>query len=153
MSLTITPSKPSPAPLGAIVTFTATVTAPDAGTLSYRFRTRYTGIETRHHSLTLDFRTVVDFGPNSTLDWTTIEREGTYEIEASVKNSATGEMAQATMPYVLTKLATGSTPVGDSDRESAGIYLQRALMPSGWPGSCPVSGRKRRDTKHPFQSV
>src|SRR5579884_3348686 len=77
MGITLTPSAQSPAPLGTSILWTAAARDADAGTLSYRFRTR---------SGNAPFRTVVDFGPGSSLEWTTIEREGAWEIEASVKN-------------------------------------------------------------------
>src|SRR4051794_19610179 len=111
MSVSFTPSVKSPAPLGTLVTFAATAGAPDPGTLVYRFRLRDTGLVAGRIAAGPQFRTVVDYGPRSTLDWTTIHREGTYVIEASVKNTATGEVANASTPFVFTKLAGGAQPV------------------------------------------
>ena len=69
--VTLTPSVPSPAPVGYMVTWTAESDAA-SDTLWYRFRTRLAGGE---------FATIRDFGPVDILDWTASEREGIYEIE------------------------------------------------------------------------
>src|SRR5690348_13595227 len=80
MTVNLTPSIPSPAPLGTVVQWTASVANASSGTLEYRFQTRYTG---RGYRMTIfpagssrnrtgtsagmtgpaigDFRTVVDF--------------------------------------------------------------------------------------------
>jgi arylsulfate sulfotransferase len=72
------------------------------GILAYRFRIRRLGG---------DFHTVVDFGPKSSLTWTTIEREGTYEIEATAMNTATNETGVASSLFQFTSLVNGQTPV------------------------------------------
>jgi hypothetical protein len=69
-------------PLGTPVTWTATVFRPSPRTLAYRFQIRQSGG---------DFRTVVDYGPKSALTWSTIDQEGSYQIEVSVQNYDTGE--------------------------------------------------------------
>jgi arylsulfate sulfotransferase len=97
MSLSLTPSVPSPAPLGTLVTWTATPSGASPGTLRYRFRVR---------NSSGGFRTIVDYGPNASLDWSTIDHEGGYEIEASVMNNQTGETAGASQVFVFTALAT-----------------------------------------------
>src|ERR1700728_121944 len=80
MTVSLSPSVPSPARLGVPVTWTASVSGANAGTLVYRFRILHLGRE---------FHTVVDYGPNSSLTWTTIDEEGSYPMEVSVKNSNT----------------------------------------------------------------
>jgi arylsulfate sulfotransferase len=85
-----------------VVTWTATASAANPGTLAYRFRIRHLGA---------DFKTVVDFGPKSSLEWTTIEREGVYEIEIATMNTTSGETASASSMFQFTPLASGKTPV------------------------------------------
>ena len=102
MSVSVSPSVQSPAPHGTLVTWTATVSEANPGTLRYRFRTRRVGD---------DFHTVVDYGPKSSLDWSVIDHEGTYEIEVSVKNNDTGDRASASAMFVLTRLVTSRDPV------------------------------------------
>lgn len=102
MTIALTPSVASPAPLGTAITWNATASGASDGTLSYRFRTR---------AADGAFRTVVDYGPNGALTWGTIDHEGPYEIEASVKNNATGEVATTSAQFNYTPLATGNTPV------------------------------------------
>ena len=102
MSVSLSQSVQSPAPLGTVITWSAAVSNANPGVLSYRFRVRPIGS---------DFRTVVDYGPNASLDWNTIEHEGSYEIEVSVKNNNTGDQASAAAMFWLTSLVTGDAPV------------------------------------------
>jgi hypothetical protein len=110
MSVALSGSIASPAPLGTPVTWTANATGAESGTLWYRFRTRYVETALRSHPVSFGYRTVVDYGPNATFAWSTIAREGTYEIEVSVRNLNTGEIAEASSQFTLTRLAE-ATPV------------------------------------------
>ena len=102
MSVSLNASVQSPAPLGSAVTWTTTVSSASPGTLWYRFRAGYLGQVPR---------TVVDYGPKPSLDWITIDREGAYQIEVSVKNQDTGDTADASAIFVLTSLVTNNVPV------------------------------------------
>ena len=102
MTVSLSPSVQSPAPLGVPVTWTAAVSGANPGTLVYRFRVWHYG---------RDFHTLVDYGPKSSLTWTTIEEEGAYPMEVSVKNSTTGETASATVMFMFCADQTGSEPV------------------------------------------
>src|ERR1700760_751434 len=101
MSVVLSGSVSSPAPLGTPVTWTANVSGAAPGTIWYRFRTRYNQGGLRAHPVSFGYRTVVDYGPNAAFTWSTIAREGTYEIEVSVRNLETGETAAATSPFTL----------------------------------------------------
>src|SRR5262245_22781095 len=75
VSVSLRSSVASPAPVGAMVRWTAT--ASDAqNPIWYRFRVRESGA---------GFRTVKDYGPDNTLDWTATEQEGAYDIEVSAR--------------------------------------------------------------------
>jgi hypothetical protein len=89
-------------PLGTPVTWTATVFGPSPGTLAYRFQIRQSGG---------DFRTVVDYGPKSALTWSTIDQEGSYQIEVSVQNYNTGEQASGDTVQQFTSLISATTPI------------------------------------------
>ena len=102
MTVSVSPSVLSPAPLGTPVTWTASVSGANPGTLAYRFRVWPGG---------RDFHTLVDYGPNSSLTWTTIEEEGLYPMEVSVENTVTGDMADTTVMFMFSAIATGSVPV------------------------------------------
>jgi arylsulfate sulfotransferase len=104
MSVSLTPSAKSPAPLGTLVTFTATANAADPGTLVYRFRIRRPGVRVHRNITSPTFQTVVDYGPKSSLDWATIHREGEYDIEVSARNNATGEVASESIPFSFATL-------------------------------------------------
>src|ERR1700748_2668840 len=68
--------------VGSAVHFSASTDFPDGSTVRYRYRTRRAGGE---------FETVRDFGPQTDLDWTTIDREGNYQLEVTAQNLDTGE--------------------------------------------------------------
>jgi arylsulfate sulfotransferase len=105
MSVSLSPSAPSPQPVGTPVTWTVSVTGASPGTLWYRFRTRFAGFKPHLPDGAFGYRTVVDYGPNSSFTWSTIAGEGKYQVEASVENNATGEIAAAAQEFVLTSLA------------------------------------------------
>lgn len=111
MSVSLQSSAPSPQPLGTPVQWTAAANGASAGKLWYRFRMRYIAIAYRSREVSFGYRTVVDYGPKSVFTWATIAREGPYEIEVTVRNLATGEIAAASAVYVLTPLANGGQPV------------------------------------------
>ena len=112
ISVTLTPSRPSPVPLGTEITWTASASGQNisgqstsgqnGGTPTFRFRARLAGG---------DFHTVVDYGPNSFLNWTTIQREGTYEIEVSAMSADGTQTATTSAMMVMTSLVNGGVPV------------------------------------------
>lgn len=102
MSLTLDSSVPSPAPLGTLVTWTATTTDASPGRIWYRFRARAAG---------QDFHVIRDFGPDNRLDWTRGDHEGSFEIEVTVRNPDTGETAVVTAPFQMDPLVTNGDPV------------------------------------------
>jgi arylsulfate sulfotransferase len=102
ISVSLRPSVASPSFLGTPVTWTASASEAGAGTVWYRFRARRTG---RH------FHVIQDYGPVNTLDWTAISHEGTFEIEASVRNRDSGETAVSVVSYEMLSLVRGDQPV------------------------------------------
>jgi arylsulfate sulfotransferase len=102
MTVTVSPGVPSPVPLGTPVSFTADA-ANDAGdTLWYRFRVRKQGG---------DYQMVRDFGPASTLNWTTLAHEGVYEMEVSVRDLNTGDVGASSVSFQLQSMISGTQPV------------------------------------------
>jgi len=120
MSVTLTPSVQSPAPLGTVIAWNATVSDANPGTLWYAFRVGTpNGASGRRPGPVLSaFRarpsgtlhTIVDYGPKSSLDWSVIQQEGDYEMEVLVKNDATGDEAAASSLFTFTSLAASGVP-------------------------------------------
>ena len=102
MSAILTPSIPSPAPFGQIVTWTATVPDANPGTLWYRFT---------EHEIGKDTDIIVDYGPESTLDWTASNHEGVYSIQVYVRNVDTGDTATAATLFQFQSLVSAAKPV------------------------------------------
>ncbi|MDX1978968.1 MAG: aryl-sulfate sulfotransferase [Bryobacteraceae bacterium] len=131
--LSVTPSQPSPASVGEIVAFTAN--APGDG-VWYRFRARRAGEE---------FRTILDYGPDRTLEWTASESEGAYEIEVSARNLQTGDTAVAALPYLISTRVTANTPVVSGTLHPL-VFLYSA------PG-CAAGGAMRVEFRSPEGTV
>src|SRR5437879_717298 len=102
VSVTISPSMPAPAPVGTMISWVANASADSSGTLWYRFRAREAG---------QDYRTIRDYGPLNTLDWTASDHEGVYQVEVSVRNRDSGETGTADALFQMTSRVTGSDPV------------------------------------------
>ncbi|MGA2600486.1 MAG: aryl-sulfate sulfotransferase N-terminal domain-containing protein, partial [Bryobacteraceae bacterium] len=99
------------APLGTLVHWSTTVTDTGSGTLWYRFRAAEQAPHSRGTTATV-YQTIVDYGPTNSLDWTEMDHEGAYAIEASVEDTTTGETATAVVPFTFTtRLADATTPV------------------------------------------
>ncbi len=111
LSVSVTPSIPSPAPVGTVVTFNAA--GSDAPKLWYRFRVRPQNGE---------FQTVRDFGPVSSLKWTASDHEGTYDLEVTVRDLASGETAQATSFFQFTPLGAVSPVVTPTSHPLVFLY-------------------------------
>lgn len=103
LSVTLTPSVPSPAPLGTLVHWSTSIPDSATRTLWYRFRSR---------APNSSFHTIVDYGPNDSLDWTEITGEGTYQLEVTVQDKGSGENASAVALFQMTsRLSDAATPV------------------------------------------
>jgi len=98
----LSPSVSSPQPVGTTIVWTAIGSSSDPGTLDYRFRVRLAGGT---------FRTLRDFHPSATFEWTPSEREGDFEVQAIVRNKGTLEEASTNASFGLTPLATQGTAV------------------------------------------
>lgn len=114
MTVSLSSSVPSPALLGVPVTWTATVLGASPGTLVYRFQVGHDG---------RDFRTLVDYGPNSSLVWTTIAEDGEYAMGVSVQNSTTGETTSATELFSFSPINTGPEPVVTPSAANPQVYI------------------------------
>ncbi len=116
MSLTLTPSIPPPAPVGQIVTWTAAAEE-TPGPVWYRFRARRSGG---------DFRTIRDYGPESALDWTVSEHEGTYEVEVSAQDQTTGEVSAAAADYQIASRLDGGAAAAIHPTANPMVFLYSA---------------------------
>jgi hypothetical protein len=122
MTVSLQTSKSSPVPLGAPVTFTAFASGASAGTLFYRFRVQATGA---------NFRTIVDYGPNPSLTWTTIDQEGAYQIEVAVLNSDTLEQSVTTSTMSFSPLVSGAGSVVTPSANPLVFIYSAPPCPSG----------------------
>src|ERR1051326_5271973 len=119
MTAALTPSAPSPAPVGTVITWTAS--APDAftGTIWYRFRARELGGS---------YKIIRDFGPLTSLDWTAADHEGLYEIELSARNLKTGESATMSSVYQMLSQVSVHSPVVNPTTHPL-VFLYSDLCP------------------------
>ncbi|HKF44345.1 MAG TPA: aryl-sulfate sulfotransferase [Thermoanaerobaculia bacterium] len=100
VELSADPPGPS-ASVGTMVEWSARVDEAPSGNLWYRFRARAAGGA---------FRTIRDYGPLSTLDWTSLD-EGDYEIELSVREPGADVIGIAVSALRMQSRATAGVPV------------------------------------------
>ena len=153
MTVALTPSGSSPAPLGTAITWTAGVSNAHSGNLWYRFRvgtvdpsydlsdTLNSGLNSgflpalaiggnRPHPVrSTNLRTVIDYGPKSSFTWSTISGEGLYQIEVSVQNQDTGEIVSRRALFQLTPLATSGAAVTPTSHPLVFIYSAPPCQP------------------------
>src|SRR5690348_13722326 len=108
----LSPSFPSPSPVGTVITWTASTSA-GSGNTQYRFRARVAG---------MDFHLVRDFSPAATLDWTEIRHEGTYELEVTARDQASGATATASSSYQLTSRADAGPVISQTPHPRVFLY-------------------------------
>jgi arylsulfate sulfotransferase len=101
-TVTLSPSLPSPQVVGTVLTWTATATDSDPGTLMYSFSVGAEG-----GALAL----VRDFSPTNIFRSYPALREGTYQVEVTARNSTTLETGTATQIFVATPIASAGNPV------------------------------------------
>ncbi|MBV8816994.1 MAG: hypothetical protein JO022_01485, partial [Acidobacteriaceae bacterium] len=134
VSVTLTPSIVSPAPLGTVVQWTASAQSSGNGTLWYRFRASGQNVPNRQRGTSNpDFHTIIDFGPNSTFNWTSIDHEGNYVIEVTAQDKSSGESAMAVQSFELTSRITKPGTPAINTTANPLVFLYSA--PSCDPGA------------------
>lgn len=121
MTVTLVPSQASPAPVGTMVTWSASVPDGSNATIWYRFRARELGGS---------YQIIRDFGPLSSLDWTAMDHEGLYEIEVSARKRETGESATTSGVFQMLSQLTVGDPVVTPTAHPL-VYLYSATCPGG----------------------
>ena len=129
-ALNLEASHAAPQPVGAAVRFTATATGVEQPVFRFRYR-EFPG----------DFRTIRDFSPGNSLEWTFTGREGLFEVEATVRDLENDESATATMPYRIEPVMHNGVPVVNSTDHPL------VLLYSAPP--CPLGRRMRVEFSAP----
>jgi hypothetical protein len=87
-----------------------------------------------------------DFGPLSQLDWTTIDGEGVYIIEAAIRNQSTGETIYTSVPYEMDSRLVDDNPVISPTANPLVFLYSAPACPLGgnmnvsfWPIATPFS--------------
>jgi arylsulfate sulfotransferase len=104
----------SPQVLGTLITWSATANDSDRGTLTYAFNYGVQG-----QTLAL----VRDFGYGNTFPAYPALQEGTYEVQVTVKNNATGNTGTTSASFVFTPIAGAGDPVVISPTSNALVAL------------------------------
>ncbi|MBS1854713.1 MAG: aryl-sulfate sulfotransferase [Acidobacteria bacterium] len=121
LTVSLVPTVASPAPVGTTVKWTVAVSG-NSGNLRYRFRVRPAG---------MPFHVVRDFSPEPTLGWTAAQHEGLYEIEAAVRDTATGATGVATASYRMTSLAAEAPVITPTQNSLVFLYSAPPCAPPG----------------------
>jgi arylsulfate sulfotransferase len=109
--------------LGAVVRFSASTDSQDGSTILYRFRARRAGAQ---------FTTIRDFGPNNVLDWTTIARDGDYEIEVTATDTVSGDTTvQRSSVRFTSLLQNGADTVSSTGHPLVFVFATPACKTGG----------------------
>ena len=98
----LSPSLPSPQVVGTLITWTATATDTDPGTLMYAF-----SLGPQGQTLAL----VRDFGYGNSFPAYPALQEGTYQVTVIVRNNSTGKTGTTSQTFVSTAIANATHPV------------------------------------------
>lgn len=110
-NVSMTPSLPSPQPIGASITWTVTATDTGPGPLTFQFNL---AAPTESLTLARDFNAGTPNGgvwTSQPFIWTPTGPEGGYQIQVVVKDFTSGETESVKRTFYVTPLVTGSTPV------------------------------------------
>src|SRR3974390_2238766 len=113
MTVAVSASVPSPAPVATPVTFAAAVSGEPTNNNWYRFSVRE-GSGPNH--------IIRDYGPVSTLMWTASDHEGTYEMEVVASNLDTGDMASGSATFEFDPIATGGPEISPTANSPIFLY-------------------------------
>ena len=115
IEISLTPSVSGQSPVGAMVTWYGAAKDP-SDSLRYRFRVRDTASGS-------SFRTVRDYSLVSSLEWTAATHEGFYEIELSVRDLASGEIATQTLLYEFVSRLEGGAQAAANPTAHPLVFL------------------------------
>ncbi len=117
IGVTLESDLPSPEAVGTLVTWTARPSSAGADIIWFRFRVR---------PVDGSFRVVRDYGPASTLAWTSL-KEGVYEIEVSARDRFTQDTATAMSSLALTtRVLPGQSTVSPTSHPLVFLYSTSA---------------------------
>jgi arylsulfate sulfotransferase len=113
MTVAVSASVSSPAPVATPVTFTAVVSGEPTNNNWYRFSVR---------EGSGSYQVIRDYGPVSTLMWTASDYDGTYEIEVDASNLDTGDMASGSTTFQFDPIATGGPVISPTANSLIFLY-------------------------------
>ena len=121
ITVTLNPSTPGPLPAGDRQTFTASATDAGAGEVWYRFRVR---------PIPGEFQLIRDFAPSASVEWTTLDGEGSYEMEVAARTSANSTTAFATVRQeFVTRITAGEAIVNPTPHPLVWIFSAPPCAP------------------------
>jgi len=122
MTVAVSASVSSPAPLATPVTFTAVVSDESTNNNWYRFSVR---------EGSAPYHIIRDYGPVSTLTWTASEHEGTFEMEVDASNLDTSDMASGSATFEFDPVATGQPVISPTANSLIFLYSAPACAARG----------------------
>jgi arylsulfate sulfotransferase len=122
MTVAVSASVSSPAPVATPVTFSAVVSGEPTNNNWYRFSVSEGGGP---------FQIIRDYGPLSTLMWTASDHEGTYEIQVAASNLNTGDMASGSATFQFNPIAIGGPVISPTANSLIFLYSAPACAIGG----------------------
>jgi hypothetical protein len=101
ITVTFTPSVPSPQPVGTTIIWTASATDTDAGAFDYSFSVSNNGGA---------FQTFQDYDVSNVYAWTPSLRESSFTVKVIARNMSTVQTATVTAPFTITAIVPVAGP-------------------------------------------
>ena len=106
ISVSLTPSLPSPQPVGTIITWTPTASDTDPGTIDFRYSVSADNGAT--------YQILQDYDVASTYAWAPYQNEGNFLVQVTARNMTTLNTATSAVPFTIsarTSLTSGASVI------------------------------------------
>lgn len=120
LSVALSPSAPSPQPVGTTIIWTATATG-TANPVAYRYTISYLG----------SAHVLRDFSAARTFAWTPASLDGSYEVQVTARDNTTGETAALTASFLITSRVIDGQPAVSATANPLVALVSLSSCPAG----------------------
>ena len=121
ITVQLSPSVPAPQVVGTTISWTASATDTDPGTIDYQFSVAVGSFA---------FQVVQDYDVSNVFVWNPYLREGKYQVEVTARNLSTNNTVTVIQHYGINSRITGSAPViSTTNNPLVALYSAPACTP------------------------
>jgi len=122
MTVQLSPSVAQPQMVGTTITWTATASDTNSGTLDFQFSVELA---------TNGFQVLQDYDVSNVFSWTPYAQEGKYQIQVIARNLTTLQTSTLTVPFAIKSRVAGSSPVISATNHPLVALYSAPACPSG----------------------